>query len=118
DPDQAVDDVIDVRYEFPSEEAARSYVIRMLPRLSENAPRCSNATLVGEDCHVFGPIDVNRTVGFEGGFDRHEYLYVFRVGRFVSKLKVRLVEVNVAKLHPDQALGFATIAVRKLRSAE
>jgi len=118
DPDQAVDGVIDVRFEFPSEEAARSYVVRMLPRLSENAPRCSNATLVGDDCHVFGPIDVNRTVGFEGGFDRHEYLYVFRVGRFVSKLKVRLVEENVEKLHPDRALEFAMIAVRKLQSAE
>lgn len=118
DPDQAVDGVIDMRYEFPSEEAARSYVTRMLPRLSENVPRCSNATLVGDDCHVFGPVDVNRTAGFEGGFDRYEYLYVFRVGRFVSKLKVRLVEKDVEKLHPDQASMFATIAVRKLRSAQ
>ncbi len=76
--------MVDIRWVFPSESAARAYHAEALSANSERQPRIPKAEHVGTECGVFGG-----TVTHEAAkVTMTHYFYIFRVGRVVSKLYV------------------------------
>jgi len=117
DPKNPVTSITDIRLEFPSEQVARTYIVRSLAYLSEGAERCLNAGPVGDDCHVFGPTNPSVNAKAIFGFELYGYTYVFREGRFVSKVNVMLVPNADGKPNPEVARCLAKTAHERLVAA-
>ena len=117
DPKNPVTSITDIRLEFPSEQAARAYIDRSLQYLSEGAERCLNAGPVGDDCHVFGPTNPSVNAKAIFGFELYGFTYVFREGRFVSKVNVMLVPNPDGKANPEVARRLAKTAHERLLAA-
>ncbi len=73
--------VVDIRWVFPSAEAAGRYLKEQLSAMAEDQPKVRTLMLVGQECHVFGGL-------FKSPFGdvsfRH-YIVIFRQGNVVVK---------------------------------
>lgn len=96
DDDRPVWRVVDVRWVFPTAEAAAAYHKATLRKNSENLREVPGARTPGDDGHVFGGAMSMM------GIDLVNYLYLFRVDRVVVKLYVAQgPKVKGARLRPD-----------------
>ena len=82
--DDAVWRLVDIRWQFPTEAAARAYHQAAERANSEGQPAVKGAPQVGSECKVFGGTSTHPALGVE----ITHYYYVFRVGKTVAKIYV------------------------------
>jgi hypothetical protein len=76
--------LVDIRWVFPSSDAAIAYHRATLQTNSEGLPTVAGAPAVGSECHVFGGTTRDPVFGVE----ITSLMYVFRAGSVVAKLYV------------------------------
>ena len=75
--------IVDARWAFPSAEKAQAFHLEQLQHNSEGHPLISEASAVGECCHVFGGTSPNPLIPT---MSMTAYYYIFRVHNIVIKL--------------------------------
>lgn len=76
--------LVDIRWTFPTEAAARAYHADALKANSEGAAPVPAAGKVGSECSVFGGTSTHPALGVT----MTQFYYVFRVGKVVAKVYV------------------------------
>jgi hypothetical protein len=103
--------LVDIRWVFPSVEAATAYHRETLWANAEHTAPVPNAPVVGTDCHVFGGL-------FEPlgpGTGLTSYFYLFTVGPVVVKLYA--ADFDGRSLRPELLTPIAQNIVRRISAA-
>jgi hypothetical protein len=113
--DTSVWRVADARWVFPSEEAAKAYLLGSLQKLSEGTPEDKGAPKVGEDCHVFGPENprVNEILGVKLRY----YIYIFRSKNVVVKLFVSQGSASKQPLEAKTVASLSKAIVKRIEES-
>ena len=109
--------VVDVRFVFPTADAASEYMAASWPRLAEGATESKDAPKVGNECRVFGPenAQLKKLAKLGLASDLRAYAYVFRKQNVVVKLFVcQGPELAEPVLQPETIVPLAEKIVARI----
>lgn len=96
--------IVDIRWVFPGEAAAITYLTKSLPALAEGMDAVPAAPKLGDESHMFGPDNkMSRALGL----NMPMYSVVFRKGGVVAKIFVAQIGETDAKLEPKFVTALA-----------
>ena len=110
--DAAIHRLVDIRWVFPTPQAATAYHHQTMFANAEMMPEVQGAPRVGTDCRVFGGL-------FEPlgpGTGITSYFYLFTVGNVVVKLYA--ADFDGKSLRPDLVTPIAQSIVRRISAAQ